>query len=249
MNKKRYLHYKMYKDGKKWVFAGLTFFTFGAGVLGVSDSVHADSTNSSNNSIADTTETMKSADMSSNVVVLPQKTADTTEPAKTVTNNTEVNTSGETQTQSTATVKVDNNTQNTSAVDATNNQTQSDKATNNSGNQSISDDTQISNASNANGINKAQSESNVASYNSATHSNANVINGSTSESNVKNNKQIAPAPVTQRTNANVNTASPVKQPMSRTLKKTKDNRMRMGKNNIHRYHIRKVCNLTRNVQM
>lgn len=56
------IHYKMYKDGKKWIFAGLTVITVGTSLFTVDALVHADENTSMDKTIDDDNLTLKATD-------------------------------------------------------------------------------------------------------------------------------------------------------------------------------------------
>ncbi|MCC6122241.1 KxYKxGKxW signal peptide domain-containing protein [Weissella cibaria] len=70
-------HYKMYKDGKQWMFAGIMAIALGAGIVAPSQQASADTTDAA--TVATTTNTGTSS-TNSNTVTLSTSTSTTTTP-------------------------------------------------------------------------------------------------------------------------------------------------------------------------
>ena len=71
----RKLHYKMYKDGKKWIFAGIATISVGIGLTSMDTTAHADAITNQETGLINGVATSESAETSSATAVKSSNTS------------------------------------------------------------------------------------------------------------------------------------------------------------------------------
>ena len=84
----RKLHYKMYKDGKKWIFAGIATISVGIGLTSMDTTAHADAITNQEKGLINGVATSESAETSSATVVKSSNTSKVASEATAITSST-----------------------------------------------------------------------------------------------------------------------------------------------------------------